>query len=91
MCTAGNIRPARRSEPSGERMKLPERDRVGQFDTRAGSIELATPKRGRGSSVPEWCFPDWLLEPRKRPERAVVQVVCRWDLRACRRRWSTRW
>ena len=41
------------------------------FDTRAGTIELAIPKLRRGSY-----FPDWLLEPRRRAERALVAVVC---------------
>lgn len=41
-----------------------------RWDTRAGSIPLAIPKLRRGSY-----FPDWLLEPRKRAERALVSVV----------------
>jgi len=41
------------------------------FDTRAGTIDLAIPKLRRGSY-----FPEWLLEPRRRAERALVQVVC---------------
>jgi len=40
------------------------------FDTRAGSIELAIPKLRQGSY-----FPDWLVEPRRRAERALVAVV----------------
>jgi len=44
------------------------RDR--RFDTRAGTIELAVPKLRSGSY-----FPDWLLESRRRAERALVQVV----------------
>ena len=40
------------------------------FDTRAGTIELAVPKLRTGSY-----FPDWLLEPRRRAERALVAVV----------------
>ena len=44
------------------------RDR--RFDTRAGTIELAVPKLRSGSY-----FPEWLLEPRRRAERALVQVV----------------
>ena len=40
------------------------------FDTRVGSIELAIPKLRRGSY-----FPDWLVEPRRRAERALVAVV----------------
>ncbi|GAB5546021.1 MAG: hypothetical protein SangKO_057810 [Sandaracinaceae bacterium] len=35
-----------------------------------GSIELAIPKLRSGSY-----FPDWLLEPRRRSERALIAVV----------------
>jgi transposase-like protein len=41
------------------------------WDTRTGTIDLAVPKLREGSY-----FPDWLLEPRRRAERAFVQVVC---------------
>ena len=41
-----------------------------QFDTRAGSLDLAIPKLRHGSY-----FPDWLLERRKRAERALSTVV----------------
>ena len=41
------------------------------FHTRAGTIELAIPKLRRGSY-----FPDWLLEPRRRAEQALTQVIC---------------
>ena len=40
------------------------------FDTRAGTIALAVPKLRSGSY-----FPDWLLERRRRAERALVAVV----------------
>jgi putative transposase len=40
------------------------------FDTRAGSLELAVPKLREGSY-----FPDWLLERRRRAERALTSVV----------------
>jgi len=40
------------------------------FDTRVGSIDLAIPKLRQGSY-----YPDWLLEPRRRAERALTQVV----------------
>jgi len=40
------------------------------FDTRVGSIDLAIPKLRSGSY-----YPDWLLEPRRRAERALTQVV----------------
>src|SRR5256884_8295224 len=41
-----------------------------EWDTRAGTIELAVPKLRQGSYSP-----DWLLEPRRRAERALVAVV----------------
>ena len=41
-----------------------------EWDTRAGSVELAIPKLRRGSY-----FPDWLLERRRRAEAALVTVV----------------
>ena len=40
------------------------------FDTRVGTIELAIPKLRRGSY-----FPNWLLDPRRRAEKAPVAVV----------------
>ncbi len=40
------------------------------WDTRAGTIELAIPKLRAGSY-----FPEWLLERRKRAEAALVSVV----------------
>ncbi len=44
------------------------RDR--DWDTRAGTLELAIPKLRHGSY-----FPGWLLEPRRRAERALVAVI----------------
>ena len=41
-----------------------------RWDTRVGTIELDIPKPRKGSY-----FPDWLLQPRRRSERALVQVV----------------
>jgi putative transposase len=41
-----------------------------EWDTRAGTIELAIPKLRKGSY-----FPSWLLEPRRRAEQALVQVI----------------
>jgi transposase-like protein len=41
-----------------------------RWDTRVGSIDLAIPKLRRGSY-----FPEWLLEPRRRSEKALVAVV----------------
>ena len=40
------------------------------FDTRAGTIDVAIPKLRQGSY-----FPDWLLERRRRAERALTSVV----------------
>ena len=44
------------------------RDR--DFDTRAGTLDLAVPKLRQGTY-----FPEWLLERRKRAERALTSVV----------------
>ena len=44
--------------------------RVRDWDTRAGTISLSIPKLRQGSY-----FPDWLLQPRRRAERALFQVV----------------
>jgi transposase-like protein len=41
-----------------------------EWDTRAGTIELAIPKLRAGSY-----FPEWLLQRRKRAERALTSVV----------------
>jgi putative transposase len=56
----------RTPERSGYRNGYRRRD----WDTRAGTIELAIPRTRRGSY-----FPSWLLEPRRRAERALVAVV----------------
>ena len=40
------------------------------FDTRAGTLDVAVPKLREGSY-----FPEWLLERRKRAERALTSVV----------------
>lgn len=40
------------------------------WDTRVGTIDLAIPKLRSGSY-----FPDWLLTPRRRAEKALVSVV----------------
>ena len=44
--------------------------RTRDWDTRTGSMELAIPKLRSGSY-----FPDWLLERRRRAERALTTVV----------------
>ena len=41
-----------------------------RFDTRVGTIDLRIPKLRAGTY-----FPDWLLEPRRRSERALAAVV----------------
>ena len=41
-----------------------------RWDTRVGSIDLAIPKLRKGSY-----YPDWLLEPRKRSEKALMAVI----------------
>ncbi len=57
-------------ERSPERVNSRNGYRGRGFDTRAGTIELAVPKLRSGSY-----FPDWLLEPRRRAEKALVAVV----------------
>jgi transposase-like protein len=44
--------------------------RAREWDTRAGTVELAIPKLRSGSY-----FPDWLLQHRRRAEQALVSVV----------------
>ena len=55
---------------SDERVNSRNGYRTRDWDTRVGTIELAIPKLRKGSY-----FPDWLLEPRRRAERALVQVI----------------
>jgi transposase-like protein len=55
---------------SEERTNTRNGYRAREWDTRAGSIELAIPKLRQGSY-----FPDWLLEHRRRAEAALVTVV----------------
>ena len=57
-------------ERSAERVNTRNGYRPRQWDTRAGSIDLAIPKLRAGSY-----FPDWLLERRRRAEAALVTVV----------------
>ena len=58
-------------ERSDERTNRRNGYRSRPWDTRTGTIDLVVPKLREGSY-----FPDWLLEPRRRAERAFVQVVC---------------
>jgi putative transposase len=55
---------------SDERVNSRNGYRARQWDTRAGTVELAIPKLRTGSY-----FPDWLLAHRRRAEQALVSVV----------------
>src|SRR5690349_19740511 len=55
---------------SAERVNSRNGYRAREWDTRAGTIELAIPKLRQGSY-----FPDWLLAHRRRAEQALVSVV----------------
>jgi transposase-like protein len=64
LCNAGY------GEVTPERVNSRNGYRARQLDTRVGSMELAIPKLREGSY-----FPGWLLEPRRRAERALIAVV----------------
>jgi transposase-like protein len=64
LCNAGY------GEVSAERTNSRNGYRSRQLDTRVGSMDLAIPKLREGSY-----YPGWLLEPRRRAERAMVAVV----------------
>ncbi len=55
---------------SESRINVRNGSRSREFDTRAGTLDLAIPKLRAGSY-----FPDWLLERRRRAERALTTVV----------------
>lgn len=61
---------------AGYRERSPDRSnkrngyRLRDWDTRLGTIPLSIPKLRQGTY-----FPDWLLEPRRRSEKAMVSVV----------------
>jgi transposase-like protein len=57
-------------ERSPERTNRRNGYRAREWDTRAGTVELAVPKLREGSY-----FPDWLLTHRRRAEQALVTVV----------------
>ena len=57
-------------ETSPERTNVRNGYRHREFDTRAGTLDVAIPKLREGSY-----FPDWLLERRRRAERALTTVV----------------
>jgi len=58
----GQVSPDRTNRRNGYRGR--------EFDTRAGTLELALPKLRTGTY-----FPEWLLERRKRAERALTSVI----------------
>src|SRR5204863_6877576 len=58
----GQVSPDRVNRRNGYRAR--------EFDTRAGTLDLAVPKLRA-----ETYFPEWLLERRKRAERALTSVV----------------
>jgi putative transposase len=64
LCNAGygEVTPDRINSRNGYRFR--------PLDTRVGSIDLSIPKLREGSY-----YPGWLLEPRRRAERALVAVV----------------
>ena len=57
-------------ERSEERTNRRNGYRLREWDTRAGTVELAVPKLREGTY-----FPDWLLTHRRRAEQALVTVV----------------
>ncbi|HVW34978.1 MAG TPA: IS256 family transposase [Acidimicrobiia bacterium] len=57
-------------ERSSERVNSRNGYRNREFDTRVGTIDLAIPKLREGSY-----YPDWLLQARRRAEKALVAVV----------------
>ncbi len=61
---------AAHSERSSERVNQRNGYRHRDFDTRAGTLDVAIPKLRQGSY-----FPDWLLERRRRAEAALTSVV----------------
>src|SRR5690349_13694260 len=56
--------------PGPDRVNVRNGYRHREFDTRAGTLDVAIPKLRSGSY-----FPDWLLERRRRAERALTSVV----------------
>ncbi len=61
---------ARYGERSADRVNQRNGYRERQLDTRLGTLELQVPKLREGSY-----FPGWILEPRRRIEKALVAVV----------------
>lgn len=65
LCNAGH------GERTPQRTNSRNGHRDRRWDTRAGTIELAVPKLRSGSY-----FPNWLLQPRRRAEKALTSVIC---------------
>ena len=57
-------------QKSSQRVNHRNGYRQRRWDTRVGTIALELPRLRKGSY-----FPDWLLSPRRRAEKALVQVV----------------
>ena len=57
-------------ERSSERVNSRNGYRHRELDTRVGTLDVAVPKLRQGS-----LYPEWLLERRKRAERALTSVV----------------
>ena len=64
LCEAGY------GERTDERVNSRNGYRHRPWDTRVGSIDLAIPKLREGTY-----YPDWLLQPRRRAEQALVAVI----------------
>ncbi len=67
---ADSICGAAYGERSDDRINSRNGYRERDFDTRVGTMDLKVPKLRSGSY-----FPDWLLENRRRAERALVAVI----------------
>ena len=76
--------------PGPDRVNVRNGYRHRDFDTRAGTLDVAIPKLRSGSY-----FPDWLLERRRRAEAALTSVVATCYLLGCPpggwKSWSSRW
>ena len=64
VCNAGY------GQRSAERVNVRNGYRHRDFDTRAGTLDVAIPEAARGQLIP-----DWLLERRRRAERTLTTVV----------------
>jgi transposase-like protein len=67
---ADNVCGASFGERSAERVNARNGYRTRPWETRLGDIDLRIPKLRKGSY-----FPDWLLEPRRRSEKALLAAV----------------